>query len=212
MTRSFSIYDRKFRSVISSSSTNPKQQKHQERDIIPHHNDIIQNELRENIKNSRKGNAHVPYKNEGHGRLPAVNSGNTDSMEYILKIILQHDNLTHMDMSMQEKDKTQKKNRTYSDICLLIKTLCTSRIQWKIFFLNEEIAASIKPLLRLELAKARMLLGKVEMRRRYLLCHFHWIEYQNRVQGFKTMKILSEIDSFVVLLCKENDKLILKFI
>lgn len=42
------------------------------------------------------------------------------------------------------------------------------------FFLNEEIAALIKPLLGLELEKARMFLGKVEMRLRYLLCHFHW--------------------------------------
>lgn len=50
-----------------------------------------------------------PIKNEGHGRLPAVKNGNTDSTDYILKIILQHDNLTHMDMSIQEKDKTQKK-------------------------------------------------------------------------------------------------------
>lgn len=52
-----------------------------------------------------------PIKNEGHGRLPAVKNGNTDSTDYILKIILQHDNLIHMDMSIQEKDKTQKKEQ-----------------------------------------------------------------------------------------------------
>lgn len=64
---------------------------------------------RKTSKIAERGNVHVPYKNEGHGRLPAMNSGNTDSMEYILKIILQHDNLTHMDMSIQEKDKTEKR-------------------------------------------------------------------------------------------------------
>lgn len=53
----------------------------------------------------------MPYKNEGHRRLHAVNNGNTDSMEYILKMILQHGNLTHVDMSIQEKGKTQKKEQ-----------------------------------------------------------------------------------------------------
>lgn len=32
-------------------------------------------------------------------------------MEYILKMILQHGNLTHVDMSIQEKGKTQKKEQ-----------------------------------------------------------------------------------------------------
>lgn len=66
---------------------------------------------RKTSKIAEWGNVHVLYKNEGHKRLPAVNSGNTDSMEYILKIILQHDNLTHMDMSIQGKDKTQEKEQ-----------------------------------------------------------------------------------------------------
>lgn len=47
-----------------------------------------------------RGKAYVPYKYEGHRRPPAVSHGNTDSMEYILKIILQHDNLTHVDLSI----------------------------------------------------------------------------------------------------------------
>lgn len=69
-------------------------------------------------KAAGSGKAHVPYENESHSRLPAVSNESTDSMDYILKIILQHDNLTHVDMSIQEKDTTQKK-RTGQIQCMI---------------------------------------------------------------------------------------------
>lgn len=69
----------------------------------------------------------MPYKNGGHRRLPAVNNGNTDSMEYILKMILQHDNLTHVDMSIQEKGKTQKKRTGHNPMSAFLSKLSTYR-------------------------------------------------------------------------------------